>query len=226
MQQMRYSTLKSSKATRRSRKQNGKAAVAVRPQKLSRAQRAALLREKILHCAAAVVGEYGYQDASIARITQLAGIAQGTFYLYFKTRQHLFDELLPHAGQEMMRYIGERLHGSKNFVEAEERGFRAFFDYMDENPGFYRLLNEAEFTAPIAHRKHFEQLIEHYLSSMRRGDEEKLRAFSDDQLKLVAYTMMAARSYIYLGYVKYGTSRKPPESVVKTYMKLVKSGFE
>ena len=193
-----------------------------RPEKLTRAQRAANLRENLLRCAAIVVGEFGYQDASIARITQMVGVAQGTFYRYFETRQHLFDELLPHAGQDMMHYIGARLHGAKNFLDAEERGLRAFFDYLRENPGFYRVLNEAEFAAPIGHKKHFEQLIEHYTASMRRSVRDgSLRRFTDVELEAIAYTMMSSRSYIYLGYVKYGGKRRPPEAVIKVYMSLI-----
>jgi len=195
--------------------------------KMTRAQKAVLVRENILRAAAEVVGEFGYQDASIARITQVAGIAQGTFYLYFATRQHLFDELLPYAGQDMIKFIGERVHGAGTYEAVEEKGIRAFFDYMYEHPGFYRLLNEAEFAAPAAHKKHFAQLIDHYKASLRRsvkiGD---IARFADEELEAISYFMMAARSYIYLGYVKYASGRKrPPESVFKTYMKLIKHGI-
>jgi AcrR family transcriptional regulator len=196
--------------------------------KLTRAQKAALVRENILRAAAEVVGEFGYQDASIARITQVAGIAQGTFYLYFETRQHLFDELLPHAGEDMIKFIGERVHGATSYYDVEERGLRAFFEYVEEHPGFYRLLNEAEFAAPAAHKKHFEQLVEHYTASLRRSVKTgEIAKFSDEELEIIAYFGMAARSYAYLGYVKYGTGRKrPPESVIKTYMRLIAGGFK
>ncbi len=190
--------------------------------KLSRAERAIVLKERILRAAAIVVGKLGYQDAAIAKITQLAGIAQGTFYLYFGTRQELFDVLLPHAGQDMMQYIGTRVKGASSFLEVEERGVRAFFDYLKENPGFYRLLNEAEFAAPIAHRRHMAQLVDHYVASLSRScGEGRLSQFSDDEFKTIAYTAMAARSYLYLAFVKYGDVDSPPDTVVETYMRLI-----
>ena len=196
--------------------------------KMTRAQKAVLVRENILRAAEEVVGEFGSQDASIARITQVAGIAQGTFYLYFSTRQHLFDELLPYAGQDMIKFIGARVHGATTYEMVEEKGLRAFFDYVYEHPGFYRLLNEAEFAAPEAHKKHFAQLIEHYTASLRRSVKAgDIARFSDEELEAVSYFMMAARSYIYLGYVKYGSGRKrPPESVFKTYMKILRHGIK
>jgi AcrR family transcriptional regulator len=173
-----------------------------------------------------VVGEHGYQNASIGRIAITANIAQGTIYLYFETRQHLFDELLPYAGQHMMAYIGERVHGAASFLEVEERGIRAFFDYLRENPGFYRLLNEAEFAAPEGHRKHFQQLVDHYVASMKRSAAQGMFGdYDEEAMKVIAYTMLAARSYIYLGYVKYGGSATPPDHVIETYLRLVRSSL-
>ena len=35
-----------------------------------------------------------YHDASIVKITEAAGVGQGTFYLYFASKQEMFDELV------------------------------------------------------------------------------------------------------------------------------------
>jgi len=48
-------------------------------------------RDAIFAAAASVIGEHGYVGATIKRITEQAGIAQGTFYLYFDSRQALFE---------------------------------------------------------------------------------------------------------------------------------------
>ena len=71
-----------------------------RPQraKKTRAQKSVEARAALLQAAAEIVGEYGYADASITRITQRANLAQGTFYNYFASRQDIFDELLPVLG--------------------------------------------------------------------------------------------------------------------------------
>ena len=49
-------------------------------------------RQALFAAAALVVGEYGYEETSITRITEKAGVAIGTFYNYFETRQELFDQ--------------------------------------------------------------------------------------------------------------------------------------
>ena len=51
-------------------------------------------RQQILGCARDVFSEKGYHGASIADIIARAGVARGTFYLYFKSKRDVFDELL------------------------------------------------------------------------------------------------------------------------------------
>lgn len=187
--------------------------------KPTRAERAKMLRERILKAAEKVVGEFGYQNASVGRIAIEADVAQGTIYLYFETRQHLLDEILPHAGQNVMGFVGDAISGAKSFREVEERAVIAFFEYLRDHPGYYRVLNEAEFAAPIGHQKHFQDLIDNYISSMKRSVKDgTLPKVSDTELEVAAYTMMAARSYLYLAYVKYGDFDMPPKEVISAYL--------
>ena len=51
-------------------------------------------RQRILECAQAVFAEKGYHRASISDIIARAGVARGTFYLYFKSKRAIFDQLL------------------------------------------------------------------------------------------------------------------------------------
>ncbi|MEJ7929404.1 TetR/AcrR family transcriptional regulator [Ramlibacter sp. AN1015] len=196
--------------------------------RLSRAEKAPDARNNIFAAAARVVGRDGYADASISKITTEANIAQGTFYLYFTSRQELFDELLPHVGADMLRFIRDRVHGSATVHEMEERGFRAFFEYLKGNPGFFRILNEAEVAAPKAFRRHFDLLSRHYVSALSRGvDRGEIRHYTKDELVTVAYMLMAARSYLYLRYVKNRSgARTLPEKAVQTYMRMVRRGLD
>jgi AcrR family transcriptional regulator len=51
-------------------------------------------REQILENAAVLFGQKGYHATSISDIIRAAGIARGTFYLYFENKRAIFDELL------------------------------------------------------------------------------------------------------------------------------------
>ena len=89
-----------------------KPAMADKPKCSTREERAANIRLKIFEAAGIVVGEVGYADTTIGRIVEQADIAQGTFYLYFQSRQALFDELLPHFGQRLVAYVRGEVAGA------------------------------------------------------------------------------------------------------------------
>lgn len=185
-------------------------------------------RQELFHAAATVVAEHGYAKASISKITSEAGLAQGTFYLYFDSRQQILNELLPFIGEEILGFIGERTRSATDFYDMEERGLRAYFEYLNKNPGFVRILNEAEVAAPLAHEVHFSKLTEKYVNSMSYWVERgEIGNFSKSELEPLVYIFMSARSYLYLLYRRGkddGLDRF--EQIVGTYMKIVRDGVK
>ena len=59
----------------------------------NRAEAVAATRKKIIENADRLLYEKGYQDMSIVDITQASGVAKGTFYNYFYTKEDLLLEL-------------------------------------------------------------------------------------------------------------------------------------
>jgi AcrR family transcriptional regulator len=192
-----------------------------------RLQKSIATRLKLLSSATAVIGEVGYEKASIARITLKAKVAHGTFYTYFKTRQDLFDRLLPEVGLDMLECIRLEIHGVKNFMEVEELGLRTMFSYLISNPGFYRLLNEAETLAPKAHKAHFKNLLQGYMHSLNMAQEHgELSDFCETELETLAFMLMGMRSYLLLGYFQASKKSKTiPDKVINTYLKFVKNAL-
>lgn len=177
--------------------------------------------------AARVVGEFGYRDASIQRITADAGMAQGTFYLYFESRQGLFDELLPHFGLHMLEHVRQRAHGAKGFFDVEEIGVRAVFEYLHDNPWFWRVLNEAEVEAPTAWAQHHSEVTRRYTKFLQRARTEgEITAYAESELGTLAYLLIAARDYLYVYHLaKADRSNEIPDSVIKTYIRFLRNGL-
>lgn len=194
---------------------------------VTREERTARTREQLLVSAARVVGEFGYRDASIQRITADAGMAQGTFYLYFESRQALFDELLPHFGLHMLERVRERAHGARGFFEVEEIGVRAVFEYLYENPWFWRVLNEAEVEAPTAWARHHSEVTRRYTKFLQRARAEgEITAYAESELGTLAYLLIAARDYLYVYHLaKADHSSEIPDSVIKTYIRFLRNGL-
>jgi AcrR family transcriptional regulator len=194
----------------------------------TRLEKSELTRDALLAAAAEVVGEVGYANASIALITQKAGLGQGTFYNYFDSRQEILDELLPSMGKNMLAFIRKSALGGHSFAELEEGSFLAFFSFLNENSQFLRILNGAEMFAPQGHKKHFDTVSKQYMRFLRHSLQNgEFPAYRDDELEVIVYMLMAARSYLAMRYMfDDGRKNELPEAVTQTYMKFVRYGLE
>ncbi len=181
-------------------------------------------RQRLLEAAVAVVGESGYSNSSVARITAAAGIAHGTFYNYFDSQQALFDALLPHLGQLLLEEIRAAIGTERDFWRREEIGFRAFFGFVHRRPQFYRILNEAETFAPAGYRQHIANMEDGYRRAVRRGIRDgAVRPLGEVEVEAVVLTLLAARSYLCMRYAFAGPL---PALVATAYMDLVRHGLE
>ncbi|MGF6861421.1 AcrR family transcriptional regulator [Rhodobacteraceae bacterium MBR-64] len=197
-----------------------------RPRKktgLTRDEKAQQTYRNLMDAAAQIVGELGYAATSIAKVTEAAGVAHGTFYNYFKDRQGLFDVLLPYVGQNMTDQITADLTHVGNGIEREIARFRAYCAYLKSNPGFYRILYEAEVFAPVAHEAHIRRLSDGYHRALKRAmDAGDLRPMSDDELTAIAAILLGARAYVAMQHKNTGDV---PESAVQAYASLVRHGL-
>ncbi|MBR0795891.1 TetR/AcrR family transcriptional regulator [Bradyrhizobium jicamae] len=194
--------------------------------KLNRVERNAWTKQKIFDAATKVVGKYGYAEASVARITEVADVAQGTFYNHFENRQELLDQLLPKIGLDMVHFIRART-GTADEARQEIERFSAFFDFIREVPEFLRILNEAEFFAPAGYQKHFDNISSAYLRILQRARAAGATStFSDEEFEAIVQVLMGARGYLSrrYSYSEHGVTAVP-DHVISAYRKLVTHGL-
>lgn len=194
--------------------------------KLNRVERNAWTKQKIFDAATRIVGRYGYAEASVARITEQAGVAQGTFYNHFDNRQELLDQLLPKIGQDMVRFIRERT-GTAHAARQEIERFSAFFDFIREVPEFLRILNEAEFFAPNGYQKHLDNMSTAYVRILKRARlAGAINDFSDEEFEAIVHIFMGARGYLSRRYSFHdGAVTSVPDQVMSAYRKLITRGL-
>jgi AcrR family transcriptional regulator len=194
----------------------------------NRMEKSELIRDALLKAAAEVVGEVGYADASIALITRKAGVALGTFYNYFGTRQDILDTLLPALGRQLREHVREQARVGGDFAEREELSFRAFFSFLQAHPHFFRILNEAESFAPQAYHEHLDTVARGYMSFLSHASADgELPGYRSDELEVVTLILMAARTYIAARFAPgEGRETELPGWVVRAYMKFVLHGLQ
>ncbi|MCX7808923.1 MAG: TetR/AcrR family transcriptional regulator [Deltaproteobacteria bacterium] len=115
-----------------------------------RAKRAEAIREQrkraLLEVALHVFAERGYHEARISDIVDRAGIARGTFYLYFKSKNAIFhallDELLARIRENM---IGVSLEDGAPPIETQiQQILERVLEVFVSNPALTRIvLHEA-----------------------------------------------------------------------------------
>src|SRR5258705_12226710 len=194
--------------------------------KLNRVERNAWTKQQIFDAATKVVGKYAYAEASVARITDEAGVAQATFYNHFENRQELLDQLLPKIGIDMVRFIRDRTSTAHTARQEIER-FSAFFDFIRQVPEFLRILNEAEFFAPSAYQKHLDNISTAYVRILRRARHAgAIDDFSDEEFQAIVHMFMGARGYLSRRYsYSNGAVTAVPDHVISAYEKLITRGL-
>ncbi|MCR4522211.1 TetR/AcrR family transcriptional regulator [Bosea sp. 47.2.35] len=204
-----------------------KTATAKRPVKLTRSEKNDDVKRRLFEAAAKMVGRYGYAEASVARITDAAGVAQGTFYNHFENRQELLDQLLPAIGQQMVAFIRTRIEQASSELEKEVTRFRAFFDFLKETPEFLRILNEAEVYAPTGYQHHLDNISTAYVRLLKRArGPGRVGDYSDEELEVIVHVLMGARGYLSRRYA-YGEDgpQAVPDHVFSAYEKLISVGL-
>lgn len=196
----------------------------------TRAEKHDETRRSIFESALSIVGESGYTGASISKITERAGIAQGTFYNYFKSRQDLFDQLLPFLGSELLEYIKMRLSGISDPIEREEVNIHALTEFLNQYPEFDRIFQEAFVFAPEAYKTYLDSVALAYRRTLSRTRRlGHLQHFRDHDIETVAYALIGSRSYMYEYLTTKDSSnatRTPPDaSMVEAYIKFIRYGL-
>ena len=93
--------------------------------RIPKTERGRKTRNRLLEAAEVEFGKKGFHDAAISGITQRAGVALGTFYTYFDSKQEIFAALVSHMSERTRQWVGERvagLHGQAEEFFAAEQG--------------------------------------------------------------------------------------------------------
>lgn len=151
-------------------------------------------RRKILDTAEEVFGEMGYYETSISEITRRAGVAQGTYYIYFHSKREIFAELVEDIGKRLRAEMRAAIADASHRVEIERRGFQAFFRFVARHRRIYSIVQEAERVVPEAFYTYYRKISQGYV----RGLQEAMGDGSIRRLdpEAIAYTLMGIGHFV------------------------------
>ena len=146
-------------------------------------------RQALLDAAEKVFGELGFHNAGIVEITQSAGVALGTFYLYFPDKRTIFRELVRALNERLRATISERVRGIDDRLEVEVAGFETFFRFVRQHHDLYRVVLQAATVDEEIYRWHYRTLAAGYVRGLRKA-QAKGQVRKDLDAETVAYALM------------------------------------
>lgn len=176
-------------------------------------------RRHLLEAAERVFADLGYHDASIVKITEAAGVAQGTFYRYFSGKQEIFDVLIEDLNRRVRHAMAEGSAGGRTRLEVERLGFAAFFRFTAEHPALYRVIRQAEFVSPRMLKYHYERLAEGYIAGLRAASDRGEIDVPD--VEVTAWALMAVGEMVGMRWILWGDTREVPPEVFQATMAFV-----
>ncbi|HZC31184.1 MAG TPA: TetR/AcrR family transcriptional regulator [Gaiellaceae bacterium] len=180
-------------------------------------------RRRLLEAAEKVFGNLGYYDASIVKITEAAGVGQGTFYLYFSSKQEIFDELVRDLNRRIRKAMKEASSQGKTRIEAELLGFGGYFEFTSTHPELYSIIRQAAFVSPDIFRYHYERIWTGYVRALR--DAKASGEAGDIDPEVTAWALMSMGELIGLRWIVWGDG-SVPEHVGAELARIVRSILE
>lgn len=157
-------------------------------------------RKKLIEVAEEVFSRKGYHPVTIADIAQEAGIAKGTFYLYFGSKDEIFQEVVKKAVWSLRYALRDALKEVRDPEEKVRKSIRVSLDHCSRNARLYLLIfHEALFleTPPMSKfKKIYETLISDFRKMIEEGIEfGKFRNVNAVVISHAVVGMMATMAY-------------------------------
>ena len=172
-------------------------------------------RQRILDAAETEFGENGFARTSIASIVNRAGVAQGTFYLYFPSKDDVLRELVRDMGRRLRRALSAATRGLTHRVEVEKAGLEAFIRFALEHQNLYRVVMESQFVDESIYREYYQTLADAYAERLAAAQERGEIRRSDAEAQ--AWALMGVAHFLGLRYAIWEHSPPPPAVLASTH---------
>lgn len=192
--------------------------------KIPRTERGRRTLRKLLDAAAAEFAERGFHETSISEITRRAGMALGSFYTYFDSKEAIFRALVGDMSEAVKQAARDALRDDMRPLEIERAALEAFLRFAGEHKEIYRIIDESEFVDADSYRRHYESTARRIAERLQRGVEAgDLRAGIGEA---EAWALMGMNVFLGLRYAIWAHEGDPgPGEVAKRANALLARGI-
>lgn len=178
---------------------------------------------ELLKAAEEIFGRKNYYRTSIAEITRKAGVAPGTFYIYFPDKKTIFRALILELNKKLRDVLAESINGLDTRSAKEREGFKAFFSFINEHSALYKIVWQAQFVDPEIFQEYYQNFAVSYRHRLKEAVEDG--EFSNLDPEVIAYCLIGISNFIGLRWVIWAEEEGISEDVVNDVMKFIFEGI-
>lgn len=144
-------------------------------------------RRAILDTATSFFGKHGYHATTVPRIVVEAEVSTGSFYMYFRNKEDVFNAALEELGRAIAQVLDELKQSQPDPLKRIAQGAEAVFLFLARNPEQARIL--------LVESSGLSPRLEKTRRSIIRQQVDELRHMLESVPSLFAVenTMIAAR---------------------------------
>ncbi len=178
-------------------------------EKTPKTRRGRETRDKLLSAAEIEFGERGFHETAISHITQRAGVALGTFYVYYDSKEEIFRALVAHMSNLTRQWIASQIADAPDRLDAERRGIEAFIAFVREHAALYRIVAEAQFVAEDAYREHYNGFARAYRKNLEQaGERGEIR---QGDYEVWSWALIGLSVFLGMRFAEWDDARDPAE---------------
>jgi len=190
--------------------------------KAPRTERGRRTMRAILDAAAIEFGDNGFHQASISDITRRAGVALGSFYTYFDSKDAVFRALVRDMSDQVRDHVAPAILSAPDQIAAEQAGLREFISFVRDHKEIYRIIDESEFVDPESFHLHYATTADRITRRLRKAaDRGEVKG---DVSEVHGWAIMGMNVFLGLRYGVWSEDETPDE-IAKVVAKMLKEGI-
>jgi AcrR family transcriptional regulator len=130
----------------------------------------------------------------VAEICRQSGVANGTFYQYFQSKEEIFLALVAEASERLTAHLGRVLSQEADEQRRILQVMSAYWSFIAGNASLHQVLREAEFVRLDVSRKFYSQLASLYAEALAEG-QGRLDS------ETAAYALLGIQEFLALRYL-------------------------
>ena len=139
-----------------------------------------------------LIGQRAYHEIGVADIARETGLAVGTFYSYFSSKEEFLSVIVEQIGRQTRHYLSDQARTHPTRLEQEAFGVWHFLAYFNGHPEYYSLVREAEFVAKPWVRRYYDAFEAGYMENLPFADEAERRTAANFLMGLSHYVGIEA----------------------------------